>query len=74
MYPKICNPLSGKMFYALCRKSFSQHAYDLGVSESVIDYILGHKVNKGGTSLFSYISVTSEKATKAIRLVLDNLK
>lgn len=63
-----------RFIYYSARKSFSQHAYDLGVSESVIDYILGHKVNKGGTSLFSYISVTSEKATKAIRLVLDNLK
>lgn len=63
-----------QLVYYSARKSFGQHAFDLGVSESVIDYILGHKLGKGGTSLFSYIAVTSEMATKAIRLVLDNLK
>lgn len=61
------------IFYS-ARKSFSQHAFDLGISESVIDYILGHRVDKGGTSLYAYISVTPEKATKAVRQVLDNLK
>ncbi len=61
------------IFYS-ARKSFSQHAFDLGISESVIDYILGHRVDKGGTSLYAYISVTPEKATNAVRQVLDNLK
>lgn len=61
------------IFYS-ARKSFSQHAFDLGISESVIDYILGHRVDKGGTSLYAYISVTPDKATKAVRQVLDNLK
>lgn len=63
-----------EVIYYSARKSFSQHAFNLGVSTSVIDYILGHKVDRGGTSLYSYISVTPEMATKAIRLVLDNLK
>ena len=62
------------LIYYSARKSFSQHAFDLGISTSVIDYILGHRVDKGGTSLYNYISVTPEMATKAIRKVLDNLK
>lgn len=63
-----------KLIYYSARKSFSQHAFDLGISTSVIDFILGHRVDKGGTSLYSYISVTPEMATKAVRKVLDNLK
>lgn len=62
------------LVYYSARKSFSQHAFDLGVSTSVIDYILGHKLNKGGSSLYSYIEVKPEMATAAIRKVLDNLK
>lgn len=61
------------IFYS-ARKSFSQHAFNLGVSTSVIDYILGHKLDSGGTSLYSYISVTPEMATAAVRKVLDGLK
>lgn len=59
--------------YYSARKSFSQHAFQLGISTSVIDYILGHKLDKGGTSLYHYISVTPEMATEAIRKVIDNL-
>lgn len=62
------------LIYYSARKSFSQHAFDLGVNTSVIDYILGHRVDKGGTSLYNYITVTPEMATKAVRQVLDNLK
>lgn len=40
----------------------------------VIDYILGHKLGGGGSTLYYYISVTPAQATAAIRLVLDNLK
>lgn len=61
------------VFYS-ARKSFSQHAFKLGVSESVIDYILGHRVDKVSTALYSYISVTPDMATMAVRKVLDNLK
>ena len=61
------------IFYS-ARKTFAQIAFNLGVNTAVIDYILGHSVNKGGTSLYSYIRVTPEMATKAIRLVLDNIK
>lgn len=63
-----------QLIYYSARKSFSQHAFDLGISTSIIDYILGHRVDKGGTSLYSYISVTPDMATNAVRMVLDNLK
>lgn len=63
-----------QLIYYSARKSFSQHAFDIGISTSVIDFILGHRVDKGGTSLYSYISVTPNMATIAIRKVLDNLK
>ena len=63
-----------RLIYYSARKSFSQHAYQLGISQSVIDYILGHKLDRGDTKLFNYIYVTHEMATKAIRKVLDNLK
>lgn len=63
-----------KILYYSARKSFSQHAFNLGINTSVIDYILGHKIDKGGSSLYSYIKVTPEMATIAIRKVLDNLK
>ena len=61
------------VFYS-ARKSCAQHAFSLGVSESVIDFILGHALGKGGSCLYSYIQVTPDMATKAIRLVLDKLK
>lgn len=62
------------LIYYSARKSFSQHAFNLGISTSVIDYILGHRVDKGGSSLYNYISVTPEMASDAVRKVLDNLK
>lgn len=65
--------ISNLVYYS-ARKSFAQHAFSLGVPTGVIDFILGHKLNRGGTSLYNYISVTPDMATKAIRLVLDNLK
>ena len=73
--PKLAEAIGIKqlIFYS-ARKSFSQHAFDLGVSTNIIEFILGHRVDKGGTSLYSYISVTPEMATKAVRQVLDNLK
>lgn len=62
------------LIYYSARKSFSQHAFNLGISTSVIDYILGHSIGKGGSSLYHYIYVTPELATEAVRKVLDNLK
>lgn len=61
------------IFYS-ARKSFAQHAFQLGVSESVVDYILGHRVDKVSTALYSYISVTPKQASDAVRMVLDNLR
>lgn len=63
-----------QIVYYSARKSFSQHAFLLGVPTPVIDYILGHRVDKAGASLYSYIKVTPEQATDAVRKVLDNLK
>ena len=63
-----------RLIYYSARKSFSQHAFNLGISTSTIDYILGHRLDKNSTSLYNYISVTPELATAAIRKVLDNLK
>ena len=74
--PKIAE-LAGikkRLIYYSARKSFSQHAFDLGVGTSIIDFILGHRVDKGDTALYSYISVTPQMATEAVRRVLDNLK
>lgn len=61
------------IFYS-ARKSFSQHAYEIGIKTSVIDYILGHNIGKQGKSLYHYIYVSPEMATEAIRKVLDILK
>ena len=73
--PKLAEATGIKqLIYYSARKSFSQHAFDLGISTSIIDFILGHRVDKGGTSLYSYISVTPDMATNAVRKVLDNLK
>lgn len=63
-----------QLVYYSARKSFSQHAFDLKISTPIIDYILGHKIDKDGASLYSYIRVTPEMATEAVRMVLDNLK
>ena len=62
------------IIYYSARKSFAQHAFQLGVSESVVDFILGHRVDKVSTSLYSYISVTPKQASDAVRLVCDNLR
>lgn len=65
--------LSNLIFYS-ARKSFSQHAFEMGINTGIIDYIIGHKLDKSGDSLYNYIVVTPDIATKALRQVLDNLK
>lgn len=59
------------IFYS-ARKSFSQHAFELGISTQVIDYILGHSMRSHGV-IYHYVSVKPEMATEAIRKVIDNL-
>ena len=61
------------IFYS-ARKSFAQHALDLGVEQSIIDFILGHKLNRNGTSLYNYIRVTPELATNAVQKVCASLR
>lgn len=63
-----------QLVYYSARKSFSQHATELGVNTSVIDYILGHRVDKGDKSIYFYFFVTPQMASEAVRKVLDNLK
>ena len=49
-------------FYS-ARKSFAQHAFALGCSASVIDYVLGHSLGGSGNKmLYAYIKVTPEMA------------
>lgn len=62
------------LVYYSARKSFSQHAFSLHINTDIIDYILGHKIGKTGSCLYSYIIVTPQMATEAINKVLDNLK
>ena len=58
-------------FYS-ARKSFAQHAFMLGESESVIDYVLGHSLGGGHNKmLFAYIKVTPAMATACVRKVCD---
>ena len=59
------------MFYS-ARKSFAQHAFDLGVSIEVIEYIIGHTV-KTNRPVYSYVRVMRKHADEAIRKVLDYL-
>lgn len=66
--------LSDDFVFYSARKSFAQIAFDLGISTAVIDYILGHKAREGSNCLYSYISVTPQMATDAIRKVLDFIK
>lgn len=61
------------IFYS-ARKSFSQHAFTLGVPTQVIDYLLGHTIGKGSSCLYHYITVTPEQATAAVKKVLENLR
>lgn len=59
------------MFYS-ARKSFAQHAYDLGISIETIEYIIGHSM-KSNRPVFSYVRVMRKHADEAIRKVLDYL-
>lgn len=61
------------VFYS-ARKSFNQHAFELGIPDGVRDYLLGHSTGKSGSSLLHYQYVTPQMATDALRKVLDNLK
>ena len=63
-----------QLVYYSARKSFAQHAFELGVPSGVIDYILGHSLGASKSCLYSYVYVTPDMATAAIRKVLDNLK
>lgn len=55
------------------RKSFAQHAFDLGVSDRVIDRVLGHVPNRSGSVMHHYIMVTDTMVNDCIRRVIDNL-
>ena len=59
-------------FYS-ARKSFAQHAYDLGVPLSTIEYCMGQKM-KEDRPIFAYVKVMKKHADVCIRQVLDNIK
>lgn len=61
------------MFYS-ARKSFAQHAFELGISTMVIDYLLGHSVTQNKGSIYHYVKATPDMGNEALRKVLDNLK
>lgn len=61
------------MFYS-ARKSFAQHAFELGISTMVIDYLIGHSVTQSSGSIYHYVKATPEIGNEALRKVLDNLK
>ena len=74
VFPKSFGELLGipQLTFYSARKSFAQHAFALGISESVIDYILGHSLgSRGNKMLYSYVKVTPEMATDAVRKVCD---
>jgi site-specific recombinase XerD len=66
--------IQNRLIFYSARKSFAQHALDAGVEQSTIDFILGHKLNTRGTSLFNYIRVTPEIATQAVQKVCTSLR
>ena len=55
------------------RKSFVQHGFDLGIPLSTLEYCIGQSM-KEDRPIFNYVSIMSEHADKAIRIILDNLK
>jgi hypothetical protein len=55
------------------RKSFAQHAFDLEISERVIDKALGHIPAQRGSVMHHYIMVTDAMVNDCIRRVIDNL-
>lgn len=55
------------------RKSFAQHAFDLGISDRIIDRVLGHIPAQRGSVMHHYIMVTDAMVNDCIRRVIDNL-
>lgn len=55
------------------RKSFAQHAFDLGISDRIIDRVLGHIPERRGSVMHHYIMVTDKMVNDCIRRVIDNL-
>ncbi len=55
------------------RKSFAQHAFDLGISDRIIDRVLGHIPERRGSVMHHYIMVTDTMVNDCIRRVIDNL-
>lgn len=57
-------------FYS-ARKTFAQTAFNIGINNSVIDYVLGHSLGAQKNILYSYVAVTPAMATDCIRRVID---
>lgn len=61
--------IEGVIMYS-ARKTWAQMAMELGVSESTIDYCLGHSDSRRGIIRY-YTKVRSRMADDAIRMVID---
>lgn len=57
------------VFYS-ARKSFAQFASDLGITDSVIDYCLGHSTASRGVIRY-YTKIRQQQADAAIAKVID---
>lgn len=58
--------------YYSARKSFAQHAFELGVPLEVIEYCIGQSM-KTNRPIFNYVKIMRSHADKAITSVVDNL-
>lgn len=69
---KLCEELGikEKVVYYSARKTFAQMASELGVSDSIIDYCLGHSDTSRGVIRY-YTKVRKQQASCVINLVID---
>lgn len=71
---RVCEDLGiRRMTMKTARKSFAQHAFDLGISDRIIDRVLGHIPERRGSVMHHYIMVTDKMVNDCIRRVIDNL-
>lgn len=62
--------IKNRVVYYSARKSFAQYASDLGISDSIIDYCLGHSDKRRGVIYF-YAKIKKQQADAAISKIID---
>lgn len=65
--------ITKRVVYYSARKSFVQHAFELGISLETLEYCIGQSM-KTNRPIFNYVRIMRGHANKAIRTILDNLK